>query len=93
MIDASSRPLAVKWAVRVLHALAPGSRGTDGGPAVVQVMGRLVSLDAQPAPARPRTLTPEQRSGLLATWAHSGHLTYGEAELLMALDESTAWEH
>ena len=30
-------------------------------------------------------------SDLLATWAHSGHLTYGEAELLMALDESTAW--
>ena len=54
-------------------------------------MGRLVSLDAPPAPARPRTLTTEQRSDLLSTWAHSGHLTYGEAELLMALDESTAW--
>lgn len=92
MIDASSRRLAVKWAVRVLHALAPGSRGTGDGPAVVQVTGRLVSLDAPPAPARPRTLTPEQRSDLLATWAHSGHLTHGEAELLMALDESTAWE-
>lgn len=83
MIDASSRRLAVKWAVRVLR--------TGDGPAVVQVMGRLVSLDAPPAPARPRTLTPEQRSDLLSAWAHSGHLTYGEAELLMALDESTAW--
>ncbi len=93
MIDASSRRRAVTWAVRVLHALAPGSRGTGGGPAVVQVMGRLVSLDAQPAPARPRRRTPEQRSDLLSTWARSGHLTYGDAELLMALDESTAWEH
>lgn len=93
MIDTSSRQRAVKWAVGALHALTPGSRGTGDGTAVVQVMGRLVSLDTQPAPARRPPRTPEQRSDLLATWARSGHLTYGEAELLMALDESTAWEH
>jgi len=56
-------------------------------------MGRLVSLDAQPAPARRLPHTPEERSDLLATWARSEHLTYGDAELLMALDEATAWEH
>ncbi len=93
MIDASSRRRAVTWAVRVLHALAPGSRGTGGGPAVVQVMGRLVSLDPQPAPARRLPRTPEERTDLLATWARSGYLTYGDAELLMALDETTAWKH
>jgi hypothetical protein len=53
----------------------------------------VVSLDTQPPPARRLPRTPEERGDLLATWARSGHLTYGDAELLMALDETTDWKH
>ncbi len=91
MTDRSDRHVAVTWGRRVLRSLTPGRGVTGGGPAVVEVMGRLVSLDAQPTPARRLPHSPEERSDLLVQWA--GHLTYGDAELLMALDESTAWEH
>jgi hypothetical protein len=32
-----------------------------------------------------------ERSDLLSEWTRSGHLTYGDAELLVALDETTPW--
>jgi hypothetical protein len=93
LTDRFDRHVAATWGRQVLRSLTPASGVTRGGPAVVQVMGRLVSLDAQPAPARRLPRSPEERSDLLATWARSGRLTYGDAELLMALDETTAWKH
>jgi hypothetical protein len=90
--DSSRARLAAKWGRRALLALAP-DRVPAGGPAVVRVAGRLVSLDAHPAPVHRLPRTAEERTGEVARWAHSGHLTFGEAELLMALDETTAWEH
>jgi hypothetical protein len=54
-------------------------------------MGRYVPLD-QTAGAVLRRGTPRSGQGeLLTEWTRSGTLTYGEAELLMALDETTPW--
>ncbi len=76
---------------RLVSGLAHGSGATDRNGTVVRIMGQLVPLDSRPAPrsalARPR---PE-RNDLLAEWTRSGDLTYGEAEALMALDETTRW--
>jgi hypothetical protein len=61
------------------------------GALVARSMGRYVALDATAGAAR-RLCTPRTtRSELLAEWTRSGSLTYGEAELLMALDETTPW--
>jgi hypothetical protein len=34
---------------------------------------------------------PGDRSERLSEWSSSGRLTYGEAEMLLALDESNDW--
>jgi hypothetical protein len=58
---------------------------------VARSMGRYVPLD-QTAGAVLRRGTPRSGQGeLLTEWTRSGTLTYGEAELLMALDETTPW--
>jgi hypothetical protein len=58
---------------------------------VARSMGRYVPPDPTAA-AVPRLGTARAtRSELLAEWTRSGALTYGEAELLTALDETTAW--
>jgi hypothetical protein len=54
-------------------------------------MGQLVAIDSRPA-ARHLLAQPRgERNDLLAAWTRSGDLSYGEAELLMALDETTSW--
>jgi len=54
-------------------------------------MGHLVALDSRPAARHLLSLPRAKRSDLLAEWTRSGDLSYGEAELLMALDETTSW--
>jgi hypothetical protein len=58
---------------------------------VARSMGRYAALD--PTATAVLRLGPFRatRSELLAEWTCSGTLTYGEAELLMALDETTPW--
>jgi hypothetical protein len=58
---------------------------------VARSMGRYVPRDPTAASVL-RLGTPRATRGeLLAEWTRSGALTYGEAELLMALDETTPW--
>jgi len=54
-------------------------------------MSHLVALDSRPAARHLLSLPRAERSDLLAEWTRSGDLSYGEAELLMALDETTSW--
>src|SRR5512144_2783842 len=37
--------------------------------------------------------SPDRSQELLLSWVRSGDLTWGEAETLLALDESTPWRH
>jgi hypothetical protein len=54
-------------------------------------MGQLVLLDSRPAARALLSRPRPDRGDLLAEWTRSGELTYGEAESLMALDETTPW--
>jgi hypothetical protein len=87
----STSPGTRAWARRVVRALSRTSAGATETGTVVRVMGHLVPHDTRPAArsvlARPRP----DRGDLVAEWTRSGDLTYGEAEALMALDETTSW--
>jgi len=54
-------------------------------------MGQLVAIGPRPAARQPLDRPRAERGDLLAEWSRSGELSYGEAELLMALDETTPW--
>ena len=76
------------WESRFMRALG-GQSSTSGDLTVLQSMGQFVPLTATgPQVAGPH---PEDRADRLSTWASSGRLTYGDAEALLALDESTSW--
>lgn len=78
------------WESSFLRALA-GQFGTSGDPTVLRSMGQFVPLTAsEPTVARPSS--DDQADRLLA-WTGTGQLTYGEAESLLALDESTSWRY
>lgn len=68
-----------------------GQWAAKGDPALMQHLGRYVPLTA------PWSLRPSEPIGAvdhpdrLLAWTRSGALTYGEAELLLVLDESTPW--
>jgi hypothetical protein len=53
-------------------------------------MGQLIPLGA-PGLKKNAGLDAETGPDRLREWTQSGQLTYGEAELLLVLDESTAW--
>jgi hypothetical protein len=74
------------WTSPFVRALA-GQFGTTGDPTVMRSLGQFVPLSAPDRPG-PRV---EDRTGQLLEWTRSGELTYGDAEFLLALDESTAW--
>jgi hypothetical protein len=61
------------------------------GVLVARSMGRYVPRDQTAAAVLRRGTARAPRSELLAEWTHSRAITYGEAELLMALDETTPW--
>ena len=77
------------WAKPLARALS-GQFGTSGDPTVLRSLGQFVPLTPSAPPARsaPRC---EDRSERLLEWSRSRQLTYGDAEALLALDESTAW--
>jgi hypothetical protein len=77
------------WSNRLLRGLA-GQWGTDGDPVVLRSLGQFVPLTA-PRPQERAATPSDDRTDRLLAWARSGRLTYGEAELLSALDESTPW--
>jgi hypothetical protein len=58
---------------------------------VARSMGRHVPLDQTAAAVLRRGTPRASRGELLTEWTRSKTLTYGEAELLMALDETTPW--
>ena len=74
------------WASSFVRALA-GQWGTTGDPTVLRSLGQFVPMTA-PDRSGPRV---EDRTGQLLAWTRSGEITYGDAEFLLALDESTAW--
>jgi len=74
------------WTSSLVRALA-GQWGTTGDPTVMRSLGQFVPLTTPDRPG-PRV---EDRTGRLLAWTRSGELTYGDAELLLGLDESTAW--
>lgn len=77
------------WTNRFLRSLA-GQWGTSGEPTVLRSMGQFVPLTAPRPQIRPSLPAEDQEDRQLA-WARSGRLSYGEAELLLELDESTPW--
>jgi hypothetical protein len=77
------------WTNQFLRSLA-GQWGTSGEPTVLRSMGQFVPLTAPRSQARPSP-TPDDQEDRLLAWARSGQLSYGEAELLLTLDESTPW--
>jgi hypothetical protein len=83
---------ARNWTRRLIRGLARSHEATSGDVTVVRSMGQLVSLDSRPAARHLLSRPRAERSDLLAEWTRSGDLTYGEAELAMALDETTSWE-
>jgi hypothetical protein len=86
-----ARNRARSWTRRVVRGLARAHGAGDGNATVVRSMGHLVALDSRPAARHLLSLPRAKRSDLLAEWTRSGDLSYGEAELLMALDETTSW--
>ena len=77
------------WASRLVRSLA-GQWGTSGDPTVMRSLGQFVPLN-RPAPQARPALGGDDRADLLLEWSRSGRLSYGDAELLLALDESTPW--
>jgi hypothetical protein len=84
--------IARSWTRRVIQGMARGHVATVGGATVVRSMGQLVALDSPPAADHSLSLPRAGRNDLLAEWTRSGHLSYGDAERLMALDETTNWQ-
>jgi hypothetical protein len=78
------------WESRFLRSLA-GQWGTSGDPTVLRSMGQFVPL-TRPTPRATGQRSDERADRLLA-WTRTGQLTYGGAESLLALDETTAWRH
>jgi hypothetical protein len=86
------RRVARNWTRRLIRGLARGHVGTAGDATVVRSMGQLVVLGSRPAARRLLSPPRAERNDLLAEWTCSGDLSYGEAEMLMALDETTPWQ-
>jgi hypothetical protein len=85
------RGAARAWIRRLIQGSRWNYSAALEGVLVARSMGRYVPPD-QTAAAVLRRGTPRATRGkLLTDWARSGTLTYGEAELLMALDETTPW--
>ena len=74
------------WANRLLRSLA-GQWGTSADPRVLRSMGQFVPLTESGA------RRPPERGERLQAWTRTQQLTYGEAEALLALVESTPWYH
>jgi len=86
-----ARDVAQSWTRRVVRGLARGHGAGNGDATVVRTMGQLVAIGPRPAARQPLDRPRAERGDLLAEWSRSGELSYGEAELLMALDETTPW--
>jgi hypothetical protein len=86
-----ARGVAQSWTRRVVRGLARGHGVGNGDATVVRTMGQLVAIGPRPAARQPLDRPRAERGDLLAEWTRSGELSYGEAELLMALDETTPW--
>ena len=85
------RGAARAWIRRLIRGSSWNYSPALEGVLVARSMGRYVPLD-QTAAAVFRRGTPRATRGeLLTEWTRSETLTYGEAELLMALDETTPW--
>jgi hypothetical protein len=60
-------------------------------PAVVRCMGQLVPLRAPQAAREVPVRDADARMALLLAWTGSGELSWGEAEALLALEETAGW--
>jgi hypothetical protein len=76
------------WATRLLRSLA-GQWGTSGDPTVLRSLGQLVPLTGPRPQGRPGF--EDERAERLQAWTRTEQLTYGEAAVLFALDDSTPW--
>ena len=86
-----ARAVLRNWKQRLIRNLAQGQIATVGGVTVTRSIAPLAAVDSRP-PARHLLGRPRvERSDLLAEWTRSGELSCGEAEALMALDETTSW--
>jgi hypothetical protein len=76
------------WESSFVRSLA-GQGGTSADPMVLRSVGQFVPLTRpEPQVIGPRS---DDRPDRLLEWTRTGQLTYGEAESLLALDESTSW--
>jgi hypothetical protein len=58
---------------------------------VIRSVNEHAAPDSRPATDQ-LDATGRDRNDLLAEWTRSGRLTYRDAELLIALDETTPWQ-
>jgi hypothetical protein len=79
------------WIRRLIRGSGRSYPASVEGVLVARSMGRYAASNPTAASARRLGPPREARSELLAEWTRSGALTYGEAERLMALDETTPW--
>jgi hypothetical protein len=79
------------WMRRLVRGFEPHYPASVEGVLVARSMGRYVPLGPTAAGGPRRVTLRATRGELLTEWTRSGALTNGEAELLMALDETTPW--
>ena len=85
------RGAARAWIRRLIRGSSWNHSPALQGVLVARSMGRYVPPDQTAAAVFRRGTPRASRGELLTEWTRSQTLTYGEAELLMALDETTPW--
>ncbi|MFH5822958.1 hypothetical protein [Georgenia sp. AZ-5] len=80
------------WLAGVRDRIA--NQTPEGAPLLVTGLTAPLHYVARPTARTGIPSRPERgaRVDQVAEWAASGQITWGEAELLMALEETTAWE-
>jgi hypothetical protein len=79
------------WPRRLARGMVRGLVWSTGDVEVIRSVSEHAAPDSQRA-TEPPGAGGRERSDLLAEWTRSGHLTFGDAELLVALDETTPWQ-
>jgi hypothetical protein len=82
---------ARSWCRRLARDMVRGLVWSTGDVDVIRSANEHAAPDSRPATEQ-LDATGRDRNDLLAEWTRSGQLTYGDAELLIALDETTPWQ-
>ena len=81
---------AESWRLRLARNMVRGLVWSTGNVDAIRASDGHAAPDPQTAKEQLGAGRPS-RDALLADWTRSGDLTYGDAELLVALDDTTPW--